>query len=106
MVEWNKGPRADHVQEIGSRTVNCYLVYIRHTDHAYRVEETFPQNSLRLDNSQSWVIGSPLESSYEVSESIGLNQDMGGLVVRLDQCYGWFDPILWERLNSWHAQQP
>ena len=72
------------------------------TDELQRLfPETYP-----LKEGNAWMIGTSMNTSADVSKSLGFTSQEGdkarsGIVVKVDEYYGFYDKSLWQKLDAW-----
>lgn len=69
--------------------------------------ERFP-NHYEVVSDTVWVVAGERDTCADVCELLGIGPGGGktGVVVRMDDYYGFFDRALWEKANEWavHAR--
>ena len=81
--------------------MNCYLVVADDLNVEGLRNQFQEQHVYALRPPGVWAIGTPLLTCADVSAAIGLGNSNGGIVVKLGEHYGFYDPALWQKLEAW-----
>ena len=74
-----------------------YLVFIPNGQKA--IEENFPKHHKIGQN--LWAVASKQTVSSDVCDTLGIDNPRTMVVVPMDEYYGRFDGVLWEKLEAW-----
>lgn len=83
--------------------MNRFIVISPDTDRVHvAVENNFSERHYQIMPGV-WAVASEGKTPSEVCEVLGISGKHGntGMVFSLGAYYGFYDPILWEKLNNW-----
>ncbi len=72
--------------------------------NASLIAEKFPNKHEVLDD-RVWMVASRQTTCAEICEELGIGVDgKQGVVIKMDNFYGFYDRALWEKANEWGIQ--
>ena len=66
-----------------------------------KIEAALPVSRYRLAEGL-WAVGSTAKTTADLSEQLGIGKnEITGVVVSMEEFYGYYDNALWQRLEAW-----
>ena len=85
--------------------MNCFIAILP-PDSSYElnnVAESFPMHHEVLSD-RVWAVAGHQTTCAEVCKELGIGEKgVPGVVIKMDEYYGFFDRALWDHINNWRA---